>query len=187
MAQSIVGTPWEAIRPEPEVAEMVARSLDRPEEMATLSQIFLDHLSALIPGRPEGVLTLPSAERLLAGVLTAVTRIAEPSAPDAPARAEAELGDLGAWLRQAGLDPDGMRSVGYALVRTAREGAGPQWTTAVGSAWSAVQAWMVAQLLDGAHRQPTLVTPMTPIPVAPATRSEGPSTRSLRFLFGRRR
>lgn len=188
MAQSSVGTPWEAVRPDPEVAGVVARSLDRPEEMAHLSAAFLGHFGALVrlPGS-EGLLSLAAAERLLASVLSAVTHVCDSEDAQTAARAEAELVDLGTWLHQAGLDADGLRAVGYALVRAAREGADSQWTTAVGSAWSAVQAWLVSQLLLGARREPTLVTPMTPIPAMPGAAPQSPSARGSRFPFGRRR
>jgi hypothetical protein len=188
MTQPTAGTPWQAVRPDSEASAVVARSLDRAEDLPGLAAAFVEHLAGLAPG-PESAarLTQEGAERLLAGIRSAVGLIADQDDPDAALHAEAELGDLGTWLHQAGLDADGLRSVGYALVRTAREGAGPQWTTAVGSAWSAVQAWLVDQLVLGARRQPTLVTPMTPIPAMPVTAEPGPPARGARFPFGRRR
>ena len=168
MTYSSSGTPWQAIRPDANAATLVARSLDRPEAMDQLTEGFVRHLSVLAPS-PDltASLTPPAAQRLLASILVAISGMGDRHDPEAADRAEAELLELGSWMHQAGLDSDGLRGVGYALVRAARDGAGTQWTTSVGSAWAAVQAWLVDQLLAGARRQPTMVTPMTPIPAMP--------------------
>ncbi len=159
------GTPWQPVRPDAQATALVARSLGRPEALAARAESFVAHLTQLAPAPGLGEsLTPPAAERLLASILTAITTLSDGKDADAAEQAEEELRDLGSWLNQAGLDAEGLRGVGYALVRMAREMAGPQWTTSVGSAWASVQAWLVDHLVQGARRQPTLVTPMAPIP-----------------------
>lgn len=87
-------------------------------------------------------------ERLVTALLRCVDALAE--APE-PAVADRQVRALGASLTGAGLPFVDLPQVGFALVRAVRERYNGQWTTTLGSAWTAVQTWLVEQLLLGAR------------------------------------
>ncbi|MFN0284185.1 MAG: hypothetical protein ACKVZ6_19725 [Kineosporiaceae bacterium] len=108
------------------------------------------NLISLAPGARIALLERRAAgeERLVTAVLRCVDALAE--APD-PAVADRQVRILGQSLKKAGLPFVDVPQVGFALVRAVRERYNGQWTTTLGSAWTAVQTWLVEQLLLGAR------------------------------------
>jgi hypothetical protein len=112
------------------------------------------NLVALAPGARIALLERRAAgeERLVTALLRCVDALAE--APD-PAVADRQVRALGQSLKTAGLP----------LVRAVRERYNGQWTTTLGSAWTAVQTWIVEQLLLGARElEPPPLVDLTQVP-----------------------
>jgi hypothetical protein len=108
------------------------------------------NLIALAPGARIALLERRAAgdERLVTALLRCVDALAE--APD-PVAADRQVRLLGQALNKAGLPSTDVPQVGFALVRAVRERYNGQWTTTLGSAWTAVQTWLVEQLILGAR------------------------------------
>lgn len=108
------------------------------------------NLIALAPASRIALLERRAAgeERLVTALLRCVDALAE--APE-PAVADRQVRQLGSSLKNAGLPFVDIPQVGFALVRAVRERYNGQWTTTLGSAWTAVQTWLVEQLLLGAR------------------------------------
>ncbi len=122
------------------------------------------NLIALAPGARIALLERRAAgeERLVTALLRGVDAFAE--APD-PAVADRQVRALGQSLTDAGLPFVDLPQVGFALVRAVRERYNGQWTTTLGSAWTAVQTWLVEQLLLGARElQPPPLVDLTQVP-----------------------
>jgi hypothetical protein len=108
------------------------------------------NLIALTPGARIALLERRAAgeERLVTALLRCVDALAE--APEASV-ADRQVRALGRSLKDAGLPFVDVPQIGFALVRAVRERYNGQWTTTLGSAWTAVQAWLVEQLVLGAR------------------------------------
>ena len=122
------------------------------------------NLVALAPGARIALLERRAAgeERLVTALLRCVDALAE--APD-PVVADRQVRALGQSLKTAGLPFVDIPQVGFALVRAVRERYNGQWTTTLGSAWTAVQTWIVEQLLLGARElEPPPLVDLTQVP-----------------------
>jgi hypothetical protein len=108
------------------------------------------NLIALAPGSRIALLERRAAgeERLVTALLRCVDALAE--APE-PAVADRQVRVLGQALTRSGMPFVDVPQVGFALVRAVRDRYTGQWTTTLGSAWTAVQTWLVEQLLLGAR------------------------------------
>lgn len=122
------------------------------------------NLVALAPGARIALLERRAAgeERLVTALLRCVDALAE--APDA-AVADRQVRVLGQSLKSSGMPFVDVPQVGFALVRAVRERYNGQWTTTLGSAWTAVQTWLVEQLLLGARElEPPPLVDLTQVP-----------------------
>lgn len=119
-------------------------------EVELLADRLEANLIALAPGARIALLERRAAgeERLVTALLRCVDALAE--APE-PAIADRQVRALGHSLSSAGMPLVDLPQVGFALVRAVRERYNGQWTTTLGSAWTAVQTWLVEQLLLGAR------------------------------------
>jgi hypothetical protein len=137
-------------------------------DVEVLADRFEANLIALAPGSRIALLERRAVgeERLVTGLLRCVDALAE--APDA-AEADRQVRVLGQSLRAAGLPLVDVPQVGFALVRAIRERYSGQWTTTLGSAWTAVQTWLVEQLMLGAGQlQPPPLVDLTAITSNPS-------------------
>jgi hypothetical protein len=157
------GAPWNVVRPTPDVAVLVTRSLGGSERTSQLARDFKDYFDVLSPWTASGErLTVEQAEHIVVTVVEAMHRMTgQPQAGPrlgGAARAEDDLHDLGARLYRIGLGSRDLRAMGHALVRSVRNGVEPSaWTTGVGSAWASAQSWLVTALVSGAQREAILV------------------------------
>jgi hemoglobin-like flavoprotein len=127
------------------VVRATCRRLDRTQPQ--LAMLFYEHLFAIAPQ----VRTMFAADlsaqtdRLFGALLTAVDAIEQPETISPLLR---RLGYL--HQQHHGVTGDMYPYVGHALIRAVRDYSG-DWSTLAGSAWSAVYAWLAAEMRLGAE------------------------------------
>lgn len=127
--------------------------------VADLADAFDRHLLLLAP-RAEGAVAdrrREGAERLVTALLRAIEAVGATGSAD---QAVEQLHRVGTELAGSGLTAADLRAVGHALVRAVREAYTEEWTTRLGSSWSALQEWTVEHLVRGARNLRGAVDPV---------------------------
>jgi hypothetical protein len=117
---------------------------------ADLADLFDRHLLLLAP-RAEGALSNrrhEGVERLVTALLRPIEAVGAAGECD---QAVEQLHAVGSELATSGMARADLTAVGHALARAARDTYTEEWTTRLGSSWSAVQEWVVEHLLLGAR------------------------------------
>ncbi|MDQ1293115.1 MAG: hypothetical protein QG608_996 [Actinomycetota bacterium] len=118
--------------------------------VADLEDLFDRHLLLLAP-RAEGALNnrrQEGSERLVTALLRPIEAVGAAGECD---QAIEQLHAVGSELAASGMATADLTAVGHALARAARDTYTEEWTTCLGSSWSAVQEWVVEHLLPGAR------------------------------------
>jgi len=139
-------------RPDPRTIRFVRESFWRLGDVDQLADRFDTHLRALTPRADEALAThFPvDGERCVTAILRAVEALGAEIESQSGADPEGQLRALGIELYRAGLEEEDQANLGHALVRAVRDSYSEDWSTELGSSWTAVQGWLVPHLVAGA-------------------------------------
>ncbi|MDQ1293116.1 MAG: hypothetical protein QG608_997 [Actinomycetota bacterium] len=139
-------------RPDPATIRIVRDSFWRLGDVDQLADRFDTHLMALTPRADEALAThFPAdGERCVTAILRAVEALGAEMESQSGTDPEGQLRALGIELYRAGLEEEDQSNLGHALVRAVRDSYSEDWSTELGSSWTAIQGWIVPHLIAGA-------------------------------------